>query len=667
MKKTMNVRNIATFMYGGMATSIVAMVMSVFFCTAAFAAVPQALNYQGRLNDSGGLPVNASKSMKFSFYTSATATVPAWFEIQTISVNQGIFNAVITTLPATVLDNAEVWVGITVDPDAEMTPRQRIMSVGYAFCADKAETATSAGLVTNGVYTTASYANPVWITTLSGNKISGNITGNAANVSGTIAIVNGGTGGTTAAAARTSLDVPGLSTANTFSGGTQTIRPSTSVTKGLVVQGAASQTANLQEWQNSAGTPLATVSASGSVGVQALTAVGTIESTSGGVKFPDGSVQVSAVSAVVPVQVPRQNSLTTVDAAGQVGFHTSITIGMDGLPVISYWDPTNWHLKAAKCGNASCTSGNTLTTVDATGNVGETTSISIGTDGLPVISYYDNTNGHLKVAKCGNASCSSGNTLTTVDATGSVGYYTSIAIGSDGLPIISYRDSTNQTLKMAKCGNASCTSGNILTTVDATGDVGVFSSIAVGSDGLPIISYVDNANMNVKAAKCGNASCSSGNTLTAVEVATFLYGTTSLTIGTDGLPVISYYDMSNGVLKVAKCGNAACSSGNTLTTVDSTDVVGDFNSITIGSDGLPVISYTDITNVDLKVAKCGNAACSSGNTITAVDAAGNVGYYTSITIGTDGLPVIAYHDGANGDLKVARCATQSCVSNWGRR
>ena len=49
------------------------------------------------------------------------------------------------------------------------------------------------------------------------------------------------------------------------------------------------------------------------------------------------------------------------------------------------------------------------------------TSITIGTDGLPVISYYDYTNGDLKVAKCGNAACSSGNTLTTIDSGGDVG------------------------------------------------------------------------------------------------------------------------------------------------------------------------------------------------------------------------------------------------------
>jgi hypothetical protein len=165
----------------------------------------------------------------------------------------------------------------------------------------------------------------------------------------------------------------------------------------------------------------------------------------------------------------------------------------------------------AKCGNASCSAGNTLTTVDSTAlNVGLVTSITIGTDGLPVISYYDSTNTNLKVAKCGNASCSSGNTLTTLDSTGDVGFYTSITIGTDGLPVISYPyfDSTNTNLKVAKCGNASCSAGNTLTIVDSTAaSVGTHTSITIGTDGLPVISYLDETNFNLKVLKCANQFC----------------------------------------------------------------------------------------------------------------------------------------------------------------
>ena len=60
------------------------------------------------------------------------------------------------------------------------------------------DTSGNAGTVTNGVYTNGSYVDPTWIASLSGSKITGNIPGNAANVVGTVAIANGGTGQTTA-------------------------------------------------------------------------------------------------------------------------------------------------------------------------------------------------------------------------------------------------------------------------------------------------------------------------------------------------------------------------------------------------------------------------------------------------------------------------------------
>jgi hypothetical protein len=74
--------------------------------------------------------------------------------------------------------------------------------------------------------------------------------------------------------------------------------------------------------------------------------------------------------------------------------------------VISYLNQSVGTLKVAKCVNAACTGASTITTVDDPANyVGQYTSIAIGTDGLPVISYYDNTAGALKVAKCGTRTC----------------------------------------------------------------------------------------------------------------------------------------------------------------------------------------------------------------------------------------------------------------------
>jgi hypothetical protein len=177
----------------------------------------------------------------------------------------------------------------------------------------------------------------------------------------------------------------------------------------------------------------------------------------GGVNLEVGSAnaRVNSVPLLGRALAPSANTTTTVDSAGNVGYDTSLSIGADGLPVVSYYDNSNFDLKVLHCGNALCSSGNTTITVDSggTGDVGRNTSLSIGADGLPVVSYYDYTNGDLKVLHCGNALCSSGNTTITVDSGGAC---TSLSIGADGLPVVSYLDNINYDLKVLHCSNPFC-------------------------------------------------------------------------------------------------------------------------------------------------------------------------------------------------------------------
>jgi hypothetical protein len=118
---------------------------------------------------------------------------------------------------------------------------------------------------------------------------------------------------------------------------------------------------------------------------------------------------------------------------------------------------------------------NTLSTLDSAGIVGSYTSITIGSDGLGLISYHDETNGDLKVAHCENAACSSVITAT-LDSTGTVGTHTSIIVGPDGLGLISYYDATNLDLKVAHCADVTCSSATTAT-LDGAGDVGPRNSV----------------------------------------------------------------------------------------------------------------------------------------------------------------------------------------------
>ena len=354
----------------------------------------------------------------------------------------------------------------------------------------------------------------------------------------------------------------------------------------------------------------------------------------------------------VCVKITAQNNpISILDSVHSLGELTSIAIDVNGNPVISYFDDSS-DLKVLHCGNVSCTSGNVINTIENL--AGFQPSIAIGTDGNPVISYYDITNDNLKVSHCGNASCSSGNTITTVDNAELVGTFNSIAIGADGNPVVSYYDQFNTGLKILHCGNISCTSGNTATGVNNLNDIGTFTSIAIGADGNPVVSYYFETDTALRVLHCGNVSCTSGNNASTFDNSGSVGTYTSIAIGADDLPVISYYDFTNSDLRVLHCGNVSCTSGNIITQLTTTSSDGKNTSIAIGANGFPVISYTgSSTNGFLNLLYCGNALCNSGNTIISIDDSDTGLQGTSIAIGANGFPVISYTDIINRDLKVA--------------
>ncbi len=84
-------------------------------------------------------------------------------------------------------------------------------------------------------------------------------------------------------------------------------------------------------------------------------------------------------------------------------------------------------------------------------------------------------------------------------------------------------------------------------------------------------------------------------------------------------------------------------------------------SITIGADGLPIMSFADTF---LQVLHCNDLACSGNGEILKGLA---VGRYSSITIGVDGLPIMSFYNEAGGALLVAHCASVYCTAFFRRR
>jgi hypothetical protein len=101
---------------------------------------PAYLSFQGLLTDSSGNPITIETHFRFSIYNSLTASGSAklYEEAKWVEPDQdGIFNTLIgdtTVLDKTIFrDNTDLFLGVTVNENEEMTSRQRIATVAYAF------------------------------------------------------------------------------------------------------------------------------------------------------------------------------------------------------------------------------------------------------------------------------------------------------------------------------------------------------------------------------------------------------------------------------------------------------------------------------------------------------------------------------------------------------
>src|SRR3990170_3307592 len=354
------------------------------------------------------------------------------------------------------------------------------------------------------------------------------------------------------------------------------------------------------------------------------------------------------------------NSIASPDTAGNVGQHASLALDASGNPVVSYYDMTNGDLKVLHCGNANCSSGNSITAPDSGGDVGTWTSIVLDASGYPVVAYQDGTLGDLKLLDCGNANCTSGNTVTTADGGFSVGMFNSMALDASGNPVISYYDALTDNLNVLHCGTPTCASGNVTATPDDEDDVGLYTSLVLDASGYPVIAYTDNTNEDLKLLHCGNAYCNVANSIFTPDTTGDVGFYASIDLDASGNPVIAYADTTNQDLKLLHCGDANCTSGNTITAPDTAGSVGSHTSLALDAAGNPVVSYYDATNGNLKLLHCGSPTCTADNTISSPDTAGDVGAWTSLVLDASGNPVISYYNETNDDLKVLHCGDPDC-------
>ena len=129
---------------------VLALVVCAVITTAAFAdAVPQLVNYQGKVYQPSGAAVpDGAYKIAFSIYDVPTGGTAIWTETyDALQVKGSAFHVLlgsVNPIGASIFSGAERFLGVKLGTDPELSPRQKIASVPYALVAEKAASATTA-------------------------------------------------------------------------------------------------------------------------------------------------------------------------------------------------------------------------------------------------------------------------------------------------------------------------------------------------------------------------------------------------------------------------------------------------------------------------------------------------------------------------------------------
>lgn len=104
----------------------------------ALAQVPTTFAHQGQLLDADGRPVEGPLTVVWRLYDESVGGIPLWEESRTVTFRDGWFTAQLGSnapFPEGLFDRGPLYLGISVDGDEEMSPREVVASVPWALVA----------------------------------------------------------------------------------------------------------------------------------------------------------------------------------------------------------------------------------------------------------------------------------------------------------------------------------------------------------------------------------------------------------------------------------------------------------------------------------------------------------------------------------------------------
>jgi hypothetical protein len=372
----------------------------------------------------------------------------------------------------------------------------------------------------------------------------------------------------------------------------------------------------------------------------------------------------------------------------------SMQLDRSERPVIAYHDDVNGDLRLLRCATPACTGPQSSVLLDGAGNVGSALSLALDAADRPVVAYYDATNGDLKIIRCTTARCTDAPTPVVADSTGDVGNWPSLALASDGTPVVAYHDATTGDLKVLTCRELDC-SGTLIsgartavrrvTDASVGGIDGLYPSLTLDEEDGPVISYWSSSENWLVLLRCNdpvrrelesepgepdepNTNCQGDFSRVPNAVIDDATGggpvASDIALAADGRPVIAYYQPRESELRVARCTTANCVrrvgagwevAARSEAPDPSTGVHGQDPSLAISTLDRPVVAYRFDSGSDLAVAHCTNRDCSGPQGPTRPDLAGDVGIDPSMDLDAAGNPVVV-HLTADGRARLVRCA-----------
>jgi hypothetical protein len=331
-----------------------------------------------------------------------------------------------------------------------------------------------------------------------------------------------------------------------------------------------------------------------------------------------------------------------VDGEGNVGDQVAMALDASNDVHIAYHDITNGRLLYAKNSDGAWEAY----VVDASGDAGFSPSIALDPSGLPHIAYQavGLTGFELRYASFDGAVWS----YQTVDAQDMAGMYASLAFDPAGTPHIAYQRAATRSLEYA-VGNAS--GGFDHYQIVNTGDTGYYSSLAITSDGRPVIAYYDNRLFQLILLTWN------GSTFVPYMVNNdCIVGDLDLTLDTMDYPHVAFTDVTSNLVRVATWVDWLGSFYSSE--VASASLVDGQVAIDVDDAGMLHVAYRDASTAALRY---GSATQFDPWEFETVDGATTnlVGEAIDMRVDGAGTAYVAYYELSNGDLKLA---TQSAAT-----